>query len=100
MFFKKREHQNKGALKQKIEASLYTLYWGFKEIPFILYTYVLTKILKNGAESIQNLTPGFKNHMRTMDNFRQVYTGKSKKLKFDVLLFPKNKFVQKIHFFS
>ena len=68
---KKREHQKKGALKQKIEASLYTLYWGFKKIPFTLYTYVLAKILQNGAKFIQKLTPGFKNHMRNLDNFRQ-----------------------------
>ena len=71
IFLKKREHQKKGALKQKIEASLYILYWGFKEIPFKLYTYVLAKILQNGAKFIQKLTPGLKNHMRNLDNFRQ-----------------------------
>ena len=49
IFLKKREHQKKGALKQKIEASLYTLYWGFKKISFRLYTYVSAKILQNGA---------------------------------------------------
>ena len=69
--FKKREHQKKGALKQKIEASLYTLYLGFKKIPFTLYTYVLIKILQNGAKFVQKLTPGFKNHMTNLDNFRQ-----------------------------
>ena len=51
IFLLKREHQNNGSLKLKIEASLYTLYWGFKKIPFTLYTYVLTKILQN----VQNL---------------------------------------------
>ena len=71
IFLKKREHQKKGALKQKIEASQYTLYWGFKKIPFTLYTYVLAKILQNGAKFIQKLTPGFKNHMRNLENFRQ-----------------------------
>ena len=55
----------------KIEASLNTLYRGFKKIPFTLYTYVLTKILQNGAKVIQKLTFGFKNHMRNSDNFRQ-----------------------------
>ena len=70
-FFKKREHQKKGTLKQKIEASLYTLYWGFKKIPFILYNFDLTKILQNDEKFIQKLTPGFKNHMRNLDNFRQ-----------------------------
>ena len=68
IFLKKREHQKKGALN---EGSHYTLYWGFKKIPFTLYTYVLGKILQNGARFIQKLTPGFKNHMRKLDNFRQ-----------------------------
>ena len=71
IFWKKREHQKKGALKQKTEASLCTLYWGFKKIPFKLYTYVLAKILQNGVKFIQKLTPGFKNHIRNLDNFRQ-----------------------------
>ena len=66
-----REHQKKGALKQEIEASLYTLYWGFKKIPFTLYTYFLAKILQNGARFIQKLSPGFKNHMKNLNNFRQ-----------------------------
>ena len=50
---KRREHLNKGVLKKRIEASLYTLYWYFKIIPFTLYTYVLAKILQNGAKFIQ-----------------------------------------------
>ena len=29
---------------------MYTLDWGFKKIPFTLYTYVLGKILQNGAK--------------------------------------------------
>ena len=34
--------------KQKIEASLYTLSWGFKKIQFTLYTYVLAnKMVQN-----------------------------------------------------
>ena len=36
-----------------------------------LSTYVLAKILQNGAKFTQKLTPGFKNHMRNLDNFRQ-----------------------------
>ena len=39
IFLKKKEQQKKGAWKEKIEASLYTLYWGFKKISFILYRY-------------------------------------------------------------
>ena len=66
-----RENQKKGALKQKIEASLYTLYWGFKKIPFTLYTYVLDKILQNGAKFIQKLSLDIKNHMADLSNFRQ-----------------------------
>ena len=36
-----------------------------------LYTYFLAKSLQNGATFKQKLTPGFKNHMRNLDNFRQ-----------------------------
>ena len=64
-----REHQKKAGLKKKIEASLYTLYWGFNKIPFKLYTYGV--LLQNGAKFIQKLTPGFKNHMRNLNNFGQ-----------------------------
>ena len=71
IFLKKRQHQKKGELKEKIEAFLYTLYWGFKKIPFTLYTFVLAKILQNGANFLQELTPGFKNPMRNWENFRQ-----------------------------
>ena len=60
IFLKMKEHQKKGALKQKIEASLYTLDWGFKKIPFTLYTYVLAKILQNGAK-FRYTKAGFKN---------------------------------------
>ena len=63
--------KSRGAFEWKTETSLYTLYWGFKKIPFTRYTYVLAKILQNGAKFIQKLTPGFKNHMRNLDNFRQ-----------------------------
>ena len=42
---------------------------GFQENP--IYTYVLAKILQNGAKFIQRKTPGFKNYMRNSDNFRQ-----------------------------
>ena len=47
------------------------MYWGFKKIPFTLYTYVLTKILQNDAKFIQKLTPDFKNHMRNLENMSQ-----------------------------
>ena len=75
------EHQKIGTLKQKIEASPYTLYWSFKKIPFTLYTYVLSKILQNGAKFIQKLTTGFKNHMKNLDNFSKAMQNlKSRKL--------------------
>ena len=57
------------ALKQKIEASP-TLYWSFKKIPFLLNTYVLAKVLQNGAKFMQKLTRGFKNHMENLPNLR------------------------------
>ena len=50
---KKRKHRKKGALKKKIEVSLHALYWGFNKIPFTFYTYVLAKILQNGAKFIK-----------------------------------------------
>ena len=71
LFLKKREHQKKGSLKWKIDTSLHTLYYGFKKIPFTLYIYVLAKILLNSAKFMQKLTPGFKNHMKNLDNSRK-----------------------------
>ena len=65
------------------------MYWGFKKIPFTLFTYVLAKILQNGAKFIQKLTPGFKNHMRNLNNFRQAMEIPISKLKFDGLLSKK-----------
>ena len=65
-----REHRKKGAMKKKIEASMYTMDWGFKKIPFTLYTYVLVaKILQNGAK-FRYTKAGFKNY-RNLNNFRQ-----------------------------
>ena len=65
-----REHQKKGALKWKIEASLYTFDWGFKQIPFTLDTYVLVaEILQNGAK-IWCTKVGFKNY-KNLNNFIQ-----------------------------
>ena len=74
-------------------------HWGFKKIPFTLYTYVLAKILQNGATFVQKLTPGFQNHIRNLDNFRQAVES-LKTFKFDMLLLskkficPKNTFLQ------
>ena len=83
------EHQKIGILKYKIEASPYTLCWSFKKIPFTLYTYVLGKILQNGAKFIQKLTTGFKNHMKNLDNFsKAMQNPKSQKLM--GFFFPKN----------
>ena len=46
-------------------------YWGFKKTPLTIYTYALAKLLLNDPKFIQKLTPGFKNHMRNLHNFRQ-----------------------------
>ena len=67
-----REHQKMGSLKKKVEDSLFTLYWCLKKISFTLYTYVFAKVLQNGGKFIQKLTPGFKNHLRNLNNFKQV----------------------------
>ena len=50
IFLKKRKHHEKGVMKQKIQASLYTLRCDFKIVPFTLYTYVLAKILPNDVK--------------------------------------------------
>ena len=70
IFLKMREYQSKGAQKQKIEASLCTLDWGFKKIQFTLYTYVSAKILQNGVK-FSYAKARFKNY-RNLNNFRQV----------------------------
>ena len=64
-----REHQKKDALKQKIEAFLYSLDWVFKKNPFTLYTYVLAKILQNCVK-FRYTKAGFKNY-KNFNNFRQ-----------------------------
>ena len=69
IFLKMWEYQKKGALKQKIEASVYTLDWGFKKISFTLYTYVLAKILQNDTK-FRYAKAGFK-YYRNSSNFRQ-----------------------------
>ena len=47
------------------------MYWDFKIIPFTLYTYVLAKILQNGAKFLHKTNSWFKNHMRNLVNYRQ-----------------------------
>ena len=96
IFLKKREHQKKSVLK-KIEDSPYILYWGFKKISFTLHTYVLAKILQNGAKFIQKLTPDFKNHVRNLDNFRQA-VGSPKSWNLMGYFCPKNTFLQLKHY--
>ena len=50
IFLKKREHHKKGLLKQRTEAPLHTLYWGFKKTPSkacLLFCFLLIRrILK------------------------------------------------------
>ena len=64
-----REDQKKDPFNRRLRLLQYTLDWGFKEIPFTLYTYVLVaKILKNGAKS-RYTKAEFKNY-RYLNNFR------------------------------
>ena len=51
--------------------SLHTLCWNFKVIPFTVYNYISARILQNDAKFKQKPTPGLKNYMRNLDNFRQ-----------------------------
>ena len=98
IFLKNGEHQNKAALKYRRLRLLYTLCVGVSRKFHIHYTYVLAKILQNGANFIQKLTPGFKRYMTNLDNLRQaVESTKSWNL---MGFCPKNTFVQKIHSFS
>ena len=75
-------------MKEKIEASLYTLYWVFKKVPFKLYTYVLATILQSGAKFYTKTDSWFQ---KSREEFGQLQTssGKSKKLKLDGLLLSK-----------
>ena len=66
--------------------------WGFKKIPFTLYTYVLVaKILQNGAKSRYK-----KSWFQKLQEFEQLQTssGKSKKLKFDGIFSKKKTTLQ------
>ena len=69
IFWKIREYQKKGALKQKLEASLYTLVSRKFNFLFTLYTYVVANILQNGAK-FRYPKAGLKNY-RNLNNFRQ-----------------------------
>ena len=69
IFWKMREYQKKGALKQKIEASLYSLVSRKFNLLFALYTYVVANILQNGAK-LRSSKAGLKNY-RNVDNFIQ-----------------------------
>ena len=65
-----KEHQKKGALKQKTKASLYTLDWGFKKTQITIDTYVLVaNMLQNGIK-FRYTKAGFKNY-RNLNNFIQ-----------------------------
>ena len=70
--------------------------WKF-HLHFILFLYVLAKILQNGAKFIQELTPGFKNHMRNLDNFRQAVET-PKNWNSMGYICPKNTFLQLKHY--
>ena len=55
--------------------SLYTLHRDFKIIPFTLYTYVLAKILQNGAKFIQETNSWLK---KLHEKFGQLQTSRRK----------------------
>ena len=56
--------------KQKTEDALYSLYWGFKIVPFTLYTYVLAKVLQIGAKFIQKTDSWFKKSHEDFGKFQ------------------------------
>ena len=60
--------ENEGISEKECDwGTLYTL--DFKKIPFILYIYILAKILQIGAK-FRYAKAGFKNY-RNLNNFRQ-----------------------------
>ena len=69
MFWKMREYQKKGAVKQKIEASLYTLVSRKFNLLFTLYTYVIANIFQNDA-NFRYSKAGLENY-KNLNNFRQ-----------------------------
>ena len=54
---------------------------------------MILKILQNGAKFIQKLSPGFKNHLRNLDNFSQAVES-SKSWNLTCYFCPKNTFFQ------
>ena len=96
-YFRKRGNKKRVRRNRRLRIFC-TLYIGVsrKFYLYTLYTYVLAKILQNGAKFIQKLTLDFKNHMRSLDNSRQAVES----LKIWNLmgyLCPKNTFLQLKH---
>ena len=56
-------------------------------------TYILAKLLQNWEKVIQKLTPGLKNHMSNLDDFRQLVEVQKFEIQWTT-------FVKKIRFFS
>ena len=59
--------------------------------------YVLAKLLQNSAKFTQKMTPGFKNHMKNLDNFRQAVESPKSSNSMSYI-FPKNAFLQLKHY--
>ena len=73
MFLKKGEHRKRVRWNRRL-THLCTFCIGVSRkfhLHFTLYTYVLSKRFQDGAKFKQKLTPGFKNHMKNLDNFRK-----------------------------
>ena len=68
------------------ENSIYTLHLCFK-----------LRYVQNGAKVLQKLTPGFKNHMTNLDNFRRAVEN-PKSLNLMDYFCPKNTFLQLEHY--
>ena len=76
---------------------LFTLCIRVSRKSYLHLFFQLRYYIQNGAKFLQKLTPGFKNHMRNLDNFTQAV--ESPELKFDGLHFcPKNTFLQLEHY--
>ena len=60
--------------------------------------YVLSKILKNDAKFIQKLAPGFKNHMKNLNNFTQAVESPKSWNLMGYYFCPKNTFLRLKHY--
>ena len=93
--FEKEGTSEKGCVEIEDWGFSIHLVLGFQENS--IYPYVLANILQIGPKFIQKITPGFKNHMRNLDNFRQAVESPKSSNSMGYFC-PKNIFLQLRHY--